>query len=148
MDCLTRRRKISTAWCQFAAPHSQTIGILIFLLYFCTHHFQPHSTQRITTVTRSLAAMTRLVKVVKSKKPRKKYDAVFDDGDVVSFGATGYSDFTQHHDESRKKAYMRRHKRQEDWSNPKTAGTLSRYILWNKPTLSESVKDFKQRFND
>lgn len=91
--------------------------------------------------------MGRLVKVVPSKKARKKYDAVFDDGDVVSFGAKGYSDFTEHHDAKRKESYLARHSRQEDWQDPKKAGTLARFLLWNKPTLSESIKDFKRKFH-
>jgi hypothetical protein len=26
-------------------------------------------------------------------------------------------------------------------------GTLALYILWNKPTLQESIKDYKKKFN-
>jgi hypothetical protein len=28
----------------------------------------------------------------------------------------------------------------------KSAGALSRWILWNKPTLAASIKDYKKRF--
>ena len=28
-----------------------------------------------------------------------------------------------------------------------TAGSLSRYILWNKPTLKGSISDYRKRFN-
>ena len=28
-----------------------------------------------------------------------------------------------------------------------TAGALSRWILWNKPTISGSLKDIQKRFN-
>ena len=28
-----------------------------------------------------------------------------------------------------------------NWNNPKSAGYLSRYILWNKPTLRESMNN-------
>jgi hypothetical protein len=28
-----------------------------------------------------------------------------------------------------------------------TAGTLALYILWNKPTIKESIKDYKKKFN-
>ena len=34
----------------------------------------------------------------------------------------------------------------EDWKDPTTAGALSRWILWNKPSLSGSFSDFKRRF--
>ena len=38
-----------------------------------------------------------------SNKKGKKYDAVIDGKKTVSFGASGYSDFTKHKDEDRKK---------------------------------------------
>jgi hypothetical protein len=28
-----------------------------------------------------------------------------------------------------------------------SAGALSRWLLWNKPTLKESLEDFKNKFN-
>lgn len=100
--------------------------------------------------------MVKLIKIVKSTKPLKKYDAHFDIGDgkvkVVSFGAihedgTPYSDFTKHHDEDRKERYIERHSRNESFTNPMTPATLARYILWNKTTLKASIADFKKRFN-
>jgi len=87
----------------------------------------------------------------KSKKPAKKYDAVFEtDGreKTISFGAAGMSDFTKHKDETRKQRYIKRHSGMgENWEKPDTAGALSRWILWNKPGFRASVADYKQRFN-
>lgn len=93
----------------------------------------------------------KLKKIVRSKKKTKKYDAHFYDElnekiKIVSFGATGYSDFTKHKDEERKERYIIRHRKNEAWSDPLTAGALSRWILWNKPTLKGSIADFKKRF--
>ena len=45
--------------------------------------------------------MTTEVIIKKSNTKGKKYDAVINDK-KVSFGATGYSDFTKHKDEERK----------------------------------------------
>lgn len=91
------------------------------------------------------------VDIKKSHNPMKKYDAVFtqDNGreKTISFGASGYSDFTKNHDEARKERYIERHKKREDFNNPMTAGSLSRYILWNKPSLHQSINDFKKRFH-
>jgi len=85
-----------------------------------------------------------------SHKPEKKYDGIFVDDDghkkVIPFGAKGMSDYTKHHDKERKERYLNRHQKHEDWSDPKTAGALSKYILWNKPTISESVNSFKNKF--
>ena len=89
----------------------------------------------------------KLISIKPSTKSTKKYMATFDDGKVVHFGAKGYSDFTIHKDESRKQRYITRHSANESWNNPQTPGALSRWILWNKPTLQASIRDFKKRFN-
>ena len=41
--------------------------------------------------------------------------------------------------------YRRRHK--GDKLGEVSSGSLSYYILWNKPTLRESIKDYEKRFN-
>ena len=56
------------------------------------------------------------------------------------------SDYTIHKDKKRKERYMKRHKVNENWNDPTTAGSLSRYILWNKPTLKASIEDYRKRF--
>ena len=94
--------------------------------------------------------LLKLLRIVPSHKQEKKYTAVFEkDGreKTISFGAVGYPDFTQPpHDEKRKERYLNRHSKREDWNNPLTAGSLSKHILWNKPSLKESIKDFKNKF--
>ena len=90
--------------------------------------------------------------VKKSDKSGKKYMAVFTDTSsgrtkTTHFGADGMSDFTIHKDEARKKRYLDRHRKRENWNDPTSAGALSRWILWNKPSYKASVKDFKSRFN-
>ena len=87
-----------------------------------------------------------MVTIKKSTKSSAKYMAVFDDGKKVHFGASGYEDYTTHGDEERKKSYLARHRKNENWNDPRTAGSLSRWILWNKRTLTESIKDYKKRF--
>ena len=88
----------------------------------------------------------KLIGIYKSDRKDKKYFALFDNGKKVYFGASGYQDFTIHRDEERKKRYIARHEKNENWNNPLTAGSLSRWILWNKPKLSESIADYKKRF--
>ncbi len=69
---------------------------------------------------------------------------------VVKFGAVGYEDFTIHKDEQRKERYIKRHEKNEDWTKSSgiyTPGWWSRFLLWNKPTLKESIKDIENRFN-
>ena len=92
--------------------------------------------------------MIKLISIKPSNASGKKYTAKFrinDKNKTVHFGATGYSDYTKHHDEERKKRYLARHKK-EDWTDPTKAGTLARYILWNKKTITASIADYKRRF--
>lgn len=57
------------------------------------------------------------------------------------------SDYTKHKDQERKKRYLSRHKKRENWNNYMSAGSLSRYILWGEPTFRSSVNKYKQMFN-
>ena len=87
-----------------------------------------------------------------STNPKKKYTAIFYDetGKKVKtthFGSAGMSDFTKNKDPERKKAYLSRHSARENWNDKFSAGALSRWILWNKETFRESVKNYKSRFN-
>ena len=42
--------------------------------------------------------------------------AAIEDGPTIHFGATGYQDYTQHGDETRKAAYLQRHEARETWT--------------------------------
>ena len=83
-----------------------------------------------------------------SNKPDKKYDAIIDGKKTISFGQAGASDFTKHKNEERKHRYIDRHKKNENWNDPTTAGFYSRWITWNKPTITESIKDTNRRFKN
>jgi hypothetical protein len=89
--------------------------------------------------------------IKKSPNKGKKMVAIFYEDKkkikTIHFGAEGMSDYTKHRDDERKKRYLNRHKKRENWNNPMSAGSLSRYILWNKPTLKASIADYKRRFN-
>jgi len=91
------------------------------------------------------------VVIKKSTNPKKKYMAVFSDkGKKVKtthFGAAGMSDYTKHKDKTRKRRYLSRHRKRENWSDYKSAGALSRYVLWGETSFRESVKRYKRRFN-
>ena len=89
------------------------------------------------------------VKIRKTQRAGKKYEAEVD-GKTVAFGAAGYSDFTQHKDEERKERYIARHRKREDWtrSGVDTAGFYAKHLLWNKGSLTASVRDLNQKFAD
>jgi hypothetical protein len=94
-----------------------------------------------------LCKMVKLISIKKSPRKEKKLVAEFDDGTKTHFGASGYSDFTKTGDEDQKRRYIARHGAQESFTDPKAASTLARYVLWNKPTLTASVSDYKKRFS-
>ena len=93
----------------------------------------------------------RILGVINSPSKLHKYRAIFENGSYTDFGAKGFEDFTTIEDRKdalkRKAAYLKRHKKNEDWEDPKSAGALSRWLLWNKPTLEASFEDYTQRFN-
>lgn len=65
----------------------------------------------------------------------------------IHFGSAGSTTFSSGATEDKKNAYLKRHKVRENWNDPLSAGALSRWILWNKPSLKASIADFKKRFN-
>ena len=85
--------------------------------------------------------------ISKADKPNKKYMALVDGKRTIYFGATGYSDFTIHKDEARKQRYLKRHGKNEQWNNPLTAGFYATNLLWNQPTLKQSINDINKRYN-
>lgn len=93
----------------------------------------------------------RLIRVVRSSNPDKKYDAIFEDDTgrqkVTSFGFRGMDDYTLTGDVEAKERYRSRHRKDLETNDPTRAGYLAYYILWNKPTITESIKDYRQRFN-
>lgn len=94
--------------------------------------------------------MIKLETIKKSTRKDKKLMAIFDNNGkkkTIHFGQKFASDFTKHRDNERKERYIKRHIKRENWENPMTAGSLSRFILWNKPTIQSSIRDFKKRFN-
>ena len=95
----------------------------------------------------------KLLSIKRSDNPDKKYMATFEvDGrsKTTHFGDSSMKDYTTHpklEREARKKAYLSRHRANENWNDPTSAGALSRYILWNKTSVSASIEDYKRRFN-
>ena len=82
---------------------------------------------------------------------KHKYKAVFDDGKTTKFGAIGYPDYTMPrsqggHDKERRDRYRARHQKDLSTGDPQRAGFLSMYLLWNKDTIADSLKDYKKRF--
>jgi uncharacterized protein YchJ len=93
-----------------------------------------------------------IVKLRRSPQAHKKYVAYLhnDQGHVITtvhFGEQKYQDFTQHNDEQRKKNYIARHVKRENWHDPRTAGFWSKHLLWTKPTVKEAMRNISRQFN-
>ena len=90
--------------------------------------------------------------LLKATNGKNKYTMIFYDHlrkkvKTINFGAVGYESYPDHQDLQRKMNYIQRHEARENWKDPMTAGTLSKFLLWNKPSLSASYKDFRSKFN-
>jgi hypothetical protein len=104
----------------------------------------------------------KLLRIVKSSNPSKKWEAVFmveGKEKKVSFGSAGMRDYTLVSNKLSKfylpklvdrnvvrDSYRRRHKKDLETKDPMRAGYLSYYLLWNKKTLASSIKDYKKKF--
>jgi hypothetical protein len=97
----------------------------------------------------------RLISIKPSTNSDKKYMATFEVNGrqrTTHFGAKGYLDYTKYYKQDKelankkKASYLARHKENENWNDPTSAGSLSRWILWHLPTIEASIADYKKRF--
>ena len=91
------------------------------------------------------------VSIRKSTNPKKKLMAVFTRHDgskkTTHFGSAGMEDYTIKKDKAQRKRYLDRHRKNENWSKPESAGSLSRWILWGPNTSRrENITSFNKRF--
>ena len=89
----------------------------------------------------------------RSTRAGKKFQVVVHDPSsgrtrTVHFGAEGYSDYPTHKDAARLTRYLERHHARENWSRQGiySPGFWARWILWNRPSLSASIRDTARRF--
>ena len=92
----------------------------------------------------------RLVRIVHSSNPEKKYTAIFENGSrtkKVNFGSKGMDDYTLTHDTEQRERYRQRHQKDLSTGDPTRAGFLSYYILWgNSTSLNANVSAYKRKF--
>ncbi len=93
----------------------------------------------------------------KSSKKDKKY-MIKHDNKTTHFGAAGMRDYTEINKKSSKfylpnkedrekvkRAYKSRHRGDKGLNNLHSPAELSMMLLWNKPTLNASIKDFAKK---
>ena len=99
------------------------------------------------------------VKFSPSTNPKKKLMAQFFNKEnkkvkTTHFGSKPNKDFTIYSKESKEIAkkernkYIARHQVRENWSQSgkTTAGALSRFVLWEKPTVTGGQRAFANRY--
>ena len=99
---------------------------------------------------------TKLISIQKSDKAGKKMMATFETNvrqKTIHFGSASNKDFTiywktegKEKAEKMRSAYIARHKVNENWNDPMTAGSLSRWVLWEAPTIQGGIRAYKKRY--
>ena len=93
------------------------------------------------------------VSIKPSAQPKKRFMAVFYNNEGQKIKTTHFSlkdskAYIDHGDKERRKRYLERHRKRENWDRYMTAGALARWITWG-PTakLSSNISAYKKRFN-
>ncbi len=93
----------------------------------------------------------KLLRVERTPNQSKAFRAIFkldDDKEKrVTFGTS--SNYVLNPDKTKqdRENYLKRHKVRENWSDPLTAGSLSRWILWGESrNLNKNISTFKKKF--
>ena len=115
------------------------------------------------------------VRLKKSPRIDKKFRVTFENGEIVDFGARGYSDYTIHKNPLRMRSYVTRHggfvphmvqkqidpklvhknmldvtrSDKENWTKTGffTAGFWSRWLLWSHPEFEGAKKIISKKFD-
>ncbi len=88
------------------------------------------------------------MQIENSNRKGKRFVAIFKDGQKIHFGQEGGKTYIDHGDKAKRDAYLARHRVNETWSNPRTAGALSRWILWGDyMSIDGNIASFRRRFS-
>lgn len=88
-----------------------------------------------------------------SNDGKTKYTVIYN-GKTIKFGAYGMNDFLIYNQKKgmdyaneRKRLYLKRHSKNENFNDPYSRAFWAVNILWNKKTLNESIDDVKKKLN-
>ena len=82
----------------------------------------------------------------KSKRKGKRFEINMGDHSH-HFGSDVGKTFIDGRTEKEKEAWIARHKNDKNWDNKHSGIYHSRFLLWHKPTLKESIKDYEKKHN-
>lgn len=87
------------------------------------------------------------MRILKSTRKGKRFMVTFKNGVTTHFGASGGQTYIDHGDKAKREAYLKRHRVNEDWTDPYSAGALSRWLLWGDSSdLETNHISFMKRF--
>ena len=87
------------------------------------------------------------MKIEPSTRKGKRFMVTFENGKTVHFGQAGGTTYIDEGDKAKRTAYLKRHEKNEDWSDPYSAGAISRYLLWgDSKDLETNHIAFMKRF--
>ena len=89
-----------------------------------------------------------LVRVEEINEKNKRFKAYFSDGTITKVGQTGSKTYIDHNDKILKLNYIKRHIKDLRTNDYKRSGYLSLFLLWNKPNLKDSIKDFNRKIKN
>jgi hypothetical protein len=91
-----------------------------------------------------------LKSVVEINEKNKRYKAYFTNGKTTKFGQSNptYGTYIDHNDKTSRKNYIKRHLRDLNSNDYTRAGYLSLFLLWDKPTLKESITSYNKRIKN
>ena len=80
----------------------------------------------------------------------KRFKAYFTNGKMVKFGLTNpkQGTYIDHKDKTLRKNYIKRHLTNLKANDYTRAGYLSLFLLWDKPTLKESITTYNTRIKN
>jgi len=91
-----------------------------------------------------------MLKCIEEVNESKRFKAYFKDGTITRFGQTNpkTGTFIDHKDKTLKRNYIKRHLKDLDTNDYTRAGYLSLFLLWDKPTLKESITAYNKRIKN
>ena len=83
-----------------------------------------------------------------STRKDKRFMAIFKDGKITHFGAKNGKTYIDQQDKQKRDAYLARHRVNENWKDPYSAGALSRFILWGDYSLIDgNIASYNRKFS-
>jgi len=76
--------------------------------------------------------------IKKSTRKGKRFMIEFANGKTIHFGLEGGKTYIDEGDKIKRAAYLARHQKRENWNDPYSAGSLSRWLLWGDSTNMET----------